>query len=351
MNIFFKKILAIDISDSSVEVLQMSKFLGITRVSFLSRLELDKGMVEKGRIKKTEELAAKLKEYLRGVSAKDVALALPDTVVFRHLFRFFGDADIKEGDVIAEVKKSSTIDIDKCHWDFFIQNIDGEKTVFFAAADKKVVDEYKKFLESIGLSPKMFDLNSFCALRATDIGSDEVLVVDLGGRYGSFSVFDGGVLQTTGLVGFGGDNFTEKLAGQLNVSRQQAGIFKMTAGFDVDKEDGKIFLALQEVLQPLITEIKKILNYCEENKKITIKKIILIGGSALIPKLDMYIFENFGIKTEIGRPIAGNLVLDYLRSGNVSGGVDAMFFSVTLGLAQKYLGVKSYADMGVNLLK
>ena len=62
MFLFPKKILAIDVSDSSIEILQMSQFLGKIKVSFLSRSELEEGIVEKGKILKKKQLVLKIKK-------------------------------------------------------------------------------------------------------------------------------------------------------------------------------------------------------------------------------------------------------------------------------------------------
>lgn len=354
MFLFPKKILAIDVSDSSIEILQMSQFLGKIKVSFLSRSELEEGIVEKGKILKKKQLVLKIKKYAGDIVRSEVAVALPDTIIFSHIFKFTGQEAISDKEIISEAKKTMPINFDDCYYDFFVQDINGEKIVFFAAALKKEVDEYKSVFKELNFVPRFFDLNSLCALRSLDIEHDGTLVVDIGGKYGVLSIFDNGLLQLTSVVNFGGENFTEKLSEKLNVSREQAEVFKMTYGFNPDKEDGRIFLVLQEVLQPLIDEIRKIINFYEADNKNSprrIKKIVLSGGSGLMSKLDEYIFENFGINAEIGRPQLGNLISEYLKSNNMENEIDTVFFAATLGLATRYLEVKSHFNTGVNLLK
>lgn len=353
MNFIPKKILAIDISDSSIEILQMSQFLGKIKVSFLSRSELERGIVEKGEILKKKQLILKIKKYAGDIAKSEVAIALPDTIVSSHIFKFSGQGATSNEEIISEAKKIMPIDFDKCYYDFFIQDIAGEKIVFFASALKKDVDEYKSVFEELNFIPKIFDLNSLCALRSLNFEYEGTLVVDFGGRCGVLSIFDDGLLRLTSIVNFGGENFTEKLSEKLNVPYEQAEIFKMTYGFDPNKEEGRIFLVLQEVVQPLIDEIRKTINSYEtnNNNKKKIKRIILSGGSGLMPKLDEYIFENFGIDTQIGRPQLGNLVSEYLKSNNIENEIDTIFFATTIGLATRCLGIKSHFDAGINLLK
>lgn len=351
MNFISRKILAIDISDSSIEILQMSQFLGKIRVSFLSRSELERGTVEKGEILKKKQLILKIKKYAGDIAKSEVAIALPDTIVSSHIFKFSGQGVISSEEIISEAKKAMPIDFDERYYDFFIQDIIGEKIVFFASALKKDVDEYKLVFEELNFTPKIFDLNSLCALRSLNFEYDETLVVDFGGRCGVLSIFDDGLLRLTSIVNFGGENFTEKLSEKLNVSYEQAEIFKMTYGFDSNKEEGRIFLVLQEVVQPLINEIRKTINSYETGNNKKIKRIILSGGSSLMPKLDEYIFENFGINTQIGRPQLGNLVSKYLKSNNMENEIDTIFFTATIGLATRCLGIKSHFDAGINLLE
>lgn len=351
MNFLPKKILAVDISDSSIEILQVSRFFGKIKASFLSRSEIAKGVVEKGKIVNRKQLVLKLKEYASGASTNKIALAIPDAIVTTHIFRFPKDRDIKKEDVLYEAMKVISIDLGKIYWDFDVMDVEDAKIAFFVSALKSDIDEYKMLFEELDMVPELFDLNSLCALRAIDIDYDDVLIVDIGGRYGVLSVFSGGSLQSVNLVNFGGENFTEQLSEKLNATYEQAEIFKMNVGFDADKEDGKVFLALEDVMQPLIDEMRKVINDYEEKNKKKIKKILLSGGSSLIPKLGEYIYENISIEAEIGRPRAGNIVLDYLKSNNVADGIDTIFFTTTLGLASQYFGERSDFDMGINLLK
>lgn len=352
MNIFPKKILAIDISDGSIEILQMSYFLGKSKVTFLSRLKLEKGIVEKGRILKRKELILKLREYCNGIKNAKVAVALPDTIVFNYIFKFPVGKSVSADEVASEAKRVLPIDLGESYFDFVSQDTGEGKEVFFAAALKKDIDEYKSVFKELNFVPEIFDLNSLCALRVIDPDSDDgALVFDLGGRFGALSIFSKRLLQLTDIVNLGGDDFTDKLSERLNVPYERAEFLKNTAGFDSDKEEGRIFLILQEVLQPLINEIRKIINFYEAKNKIKIQSIILSGEAVLIPKLDEYIFENFGIRAKIGEPHFKELVLNYLESNNIRSGIDQIFFAATLGLATKYLGVKTNFNMGINLLK
>lgn len=351
MNFLPKKILAVDISDSSIEILQVSQFLGKIKATFLSRSEIAKGVIEKGKIVNRKQLVLKLKEYASGASTNKVALAIPDAIVATHIFRFPKDKDIKKEDVLAEVMKVVSVDSGKIYWDFDVMDVDDAKIAFFVSALKSDIDEYKLLFEELDMVPELFDLNSLCALRAINIDYDDSLIVDIGGRYGVLSAFSDGLLQSVNLVNFGGENFTEKLSEKLNATYEQTEMFKMNVGFDADKEDGRVFLALEDVMQPLIDEMRKAINDYEEKNNKKIKKIILSGGSSLIPKLGEYIYENLSIEAEIGRPRSGNMVLDYLKSNNVAGGIDTIFFTTTLGLASKYFGERSDFDMGINLLE
>lgn len=351
MNIFPRKILAIDISDSSIEIMQMSQFLGKIKVTFLSRSELERGIVENGRIIGKKQLALKIKEYCGPSKKNKVALALPDSIVSSRVFRFPIDKKISDDEMVAEAKKVLPINAKDSYWDFNIKDIGGEKVVFFAVADKKDVDAYKSVLEEINLIPKIFDLNSLCALRAFDIEQDGVLVIDLGGRSTTLSILDKGYLQTINEVKFGGEYITEKISEKLNASREEAEALKMNVGFDTDKEDGKVFLVLEEILQSFVDEARKVINSYEGNDGKKIKKVILSGGTGTMPKLDEYVYENFGIHCEIVRPQMGDLVAEYLRANRVKNGIDTIFFAATLGLATKYLGVKTHFDASVNLLK
>lgn len=351
MSILPRKILAIDISDSSIEIMQMSQFLGRIKVTFLSRSELEKGIVENGRIIGKKQLALKIREYCGSLKKNKVALALPDGVVSSHIFRFSGDRKISKEDVLAEAKKVLPMEINDSYWDFNVQDVGGEKVVLFAVAGKKDVDTYKAIFEDKNFDLKVLDLNSLCVLRAFDFDREGVLFVDLGGWSTTLSILDGECLRAIDVVGFGGEDVTEKISDKLKVSREEAESLKMNIGFDTDKEDGKVFLALEEILQPFVDGMRKTINSYEGSSKRKIKKIILSGGTGTMPKLGEYIYENFGINCEMVRPQMSNLVSEYLKVNRAKNGIDTIFFATTLGLAAKYLGIKTRFDVSVNLLK
>lgn len=351
MNIFPNKILAIDISDSSIEIMQMSKFLGRVKVTFLSRSELEKGIVKDGKILGRKQLALKIKEYCGDSKKNKVALALPDSIVSSHIFKFPIDKKISEEDVLSEAKKILSINVASSYWDFSSQEIGGEKIIFFAIADKKDVDDYKHIFKEIDFTPEVFDLNSLCALRALDPEQDGTMVVDLGGRSTTLSILDKGCLQIIKEIRFGGEDITENISEKLKISREEAESLKMNIGIDANKEDGKAFLILEEVLQPFIDEARRVINSYERINNGKIKKIVLSGGTGTMPNLESYVYENFGIHCEVVRPKMGDLVSGYLKSNRVKDGIDNVFFATTLGLATKYLGVKTDFDISVNLLK
>lgn len=100
-----------------------------------------------------------------------------------------------------------------------------------------------------------------------------------------------------------GSSFTRSLSENLNVSLEKAEEIKKDFGLSPEKEQGKIFLILQKEAREIIDEIKKIENYFKNENNQSIEKIILTGGSALLPYFSEYLIENLQKSVIVGNPL------------------------------------------------
>ena len=89
----FKKIpFGLDISDFSIEVLQLQKRFGKLYLGSYNRTELEEGIIEEGKILKAEKLQEKIKEVLRDavpkrIDTSQLILSLPESKTFLYIFR------------------------------------------------------------------------------------------------------------------------------------------------------------------------------------------------------------------------------------------------------------------------
>lgn len=177
--------------------------------------------------------------------------------------------------------------------------------VLLTGAPQDLVQKYVEIFKKAGLSLLSLETESFAFIRSL-VGNDPspVAIVDIGAKKSNIVLVDRGIPFIARSVEVGGKNFTDSVARVLNVPVEQAEEIKRNIA---DSEAMNTLPALiKDNLTPLLNEIKYSLNVYRTRNEMTrpIEKIILTGGSALLPKLSDYFNEFFNLRTFLGDPWA-----------------------------------------------
>jgi type IV pilus assembly protein PilM len=370
VNFFFKSLLkpnkdfflsspllvAIDISDYSIEVFCINN-KGVT-ISFGGGL-LEEGVVYNGEIRDEERLKKALLQILleakpkslkqeKGIRIKGI-VSLPESKVFTQQLKITGEDSVLER-VKEEIRNKIPIPIEDLY--FYYQTISfvnkNEKMVLCVTVEKKTVDKYIEFLQSIDIDPIVFDLEGVALGRAVlstvpekNKNTKEILsemIVDIGARVTTISVFCNRELSLSVGVPFGGAYFTENIAKTLNISKEEAEKKKIMLGVD-----GEIREILSELLEKITEEIRNAESYYERTIGGKIQKIFLTGGSVIIPKILEYFKESLGEIVEIGNPLQKIKPVKELKES------EALIYANAIGLALRTVE-KDPIDGGFNLL-
>ncbi|OGY49394.1 MAG: hypothetical protein A3D39_00745 [Candidatus Buchananbacteria bacterium RIFCSPHIGHO2_02_FULL_39_17] len=310
-----KEIFGLDISDHSIEALVLRQGLfGRSRVTAYARTILRGEVVRNGLIKNPQKLSQAIIKLLasaqpQAIKAKKCILALPEAQVYSTIFKFPAALKPKEIRQSLPLKAEEVIPFKstEVYFDFkIIGRRQNDQEVFYAAVPAKILDSYLKLLQSLGLEPVAFDLESISlarALIAKAAGDQAVLLMDVGARTTNLNIFDNNGIRQSLVINIAGDRFTKAITQHLKIPFKDAEALKIKSGFDSEKEAGKILLILQNEFKRIIAETKKLMDFYQKRYQRKITKIILVGGSALLPKIDQYLAEDLGLKVEIGNPL------------------------------------------------
>ncbi|KKR49216.1 MAG: Type IV pilus assembly protein PilM [Candidatus Magasanikbacteria bacterium GW2011_GWC2_40_17] len=175
--------------------------------------------------------------------------------------------------------------------------------VFFTAAPKKLIASYTEIFKKAGLNLLSLDTESL-SLISSLIGKDlsPILLIDMGAAQTDFMMVENGVPVIFHSLKFGGGSFTKVLAKTLGLSLTEAEQSKR------DLRSEAVFPAIfNEPLAPIVEAIRYMLELYAKQKDGEVarpEKIILTGGSSLLPHLDTKISEIFSIKAYLGDPWA-----------------------------------------------
>jgi type IV pilus assembly protein PilM len=341
----------IDISDHSIELLQLDMEGNIV---VCARSVLEKGIVELAEIKDAERLGEVFRETLKKAGL-DVLMAkkrarikglfsLPESKAFIREFVFETRENLQER-LKERIKETIPITFEHLYWDYIeIGNQLKEARLLMVAVPRKVIDEYLRFFWAQGVDPVVFDIEAASIARALLSPQEHksgTAIIDMGAKTSIISIFNPKKdLNLSVSVFRAGNYFTQKIAEKLGISEQEAKQMKEELGFVKEP----VSSVLKECSAVLFKEIQDALKYYQDKFGFQTERIILTGGSALLPGIEEYFQKNFKEKVEIGKPLQNINSASFFPDDK-----QAMLFANVIGLAMRGLD-QDFIDAGINLL-
>jgi len=166
------------------------------------------------------------------------------------------------------------------------------------------------------------------------LGSEPVMIVDLGARATDFAVVQNEQIVLTRSIPSAGEAITRALTSALGLKPQQAEEYKKAYGVDESKLEGKIVEVVGPILDLVIKEIKKAISfYQEKNEFSKIERVVLAGGTADLPQIVNLFAKKLETQVEVGDPFQRVEKAEDVLTGVGRG--NASLYSVALGLAMK----------------
>jgi len=367
----------LDISDFSIEALQLKRYFKGVRVESYGRIKLEKGTVEDGEIFSKKELQKKIEELLENLKFKgpklpEVIFSLPESKIFLHIFELPANISAKElpRAIESEVLKTLPIDLSKLYFDF--QVISKKVTIqeiLYVAVEKRIVDDYLEVMDRVGLMPLALDIESASLARTfkSEVPlNGGMMILDIGARSTILTIFDQSAIRVSSIIKIAGNHFAKTISQKLNISFKEAEKLKRTHGLDEKRGEGRVMFILQNILNDILDKTKNLINFYQVKTNREIRKVLLVGGSSLIPKLISYFATNLNIETKLGdlstlypglkKKIQQKLFIkdiigpkDITKEQYIEERLHPVFFSNVIGLALRGLEIDPERD-GINLI-
>jgi len=289
----FDKSFGLDISDRSVEIIELEKFFRFSVVTY-GRVELPEGVIEDGKILDQNILAEKIKKLLKDakpkVSTNKVILSLPESQVFVHCFTV--DSKLKSGALSSIITEKASlalpINIDKTYWDFIEKPLADktQKLIMFIGVPKDVANSYVKFCNSIGLEVVSLCVESLSLARTILKSSPkQSLIMDIGSKATNISFFDSNdKISMSVTIPVAGESMTEAVNNGLKLEKAEAEALKIKLGFKNDKEN-TVRPIILPVMEEILKETKEAIEYYERTFNQKLDDVYIIGGGAMLPAI------------------------------------------------------------------
>lgn len=310
----------LDISDYSIEIISLKGSFQKPRLLAIGRKVLEPGAVQDTQILDREILKKTLSELIKlpkfgKIKTNKFIFSLPESKSFILTFELPKDLRKKEEleFIKSEVRTNLPFKIEDLYIDFKIREKAGTKEVLLVAAPKIIVNNYLEVFESLKLQPLAIEIESLSIARSLIREPNlTILIADIGARTTNFSIFDKNELRFSSTIEIAGNKFTKGLAEGLKISLDEAENLKIEVGLNPKIKEGKIFSILKKEIQAIILEIKNIEKYFQKKENKEFGKIILTGGSAVLPNLCNYLSKELEKPVIIGDPWA-KINIDILK--------------------------------------
>lgn len=273
-----------------------------------------------------------------GVSSHDVAIALPEPLVFTRTIKFplLTDAEIASA-VKWEAEQYIPIPINEAiiQHTVLLRNEKAtppEVLVLLVAAPRVTVEKYTKVVSFAGLNPISVETELLALTRALAPPARTVLLVDLGAASTNIAIARDTLLSFSRSISMAGDAFTRAVSQGLGLTAPQAEEYKKTYGLEATQLEGKVKGALDPVIRLVVDEIKKAISYYQTEEKGEVPGAMIIsGGSSGMPEIINLMTSLLGIEVLIANPFK-NVKTDIETAKKLS--PYAPLYSVAIGLAE-----------------
>ncbi|MFQ5581199.1 MAG: type IV pilus biogenesis protein PilM [Mariprofundaceae bacterium] len=254
-------------------------------------------------------------------STRNVALAVSGNAVIIKTVTMPTATEFElETQIEFEADQHVPYDIDDVFLDFQIQgevqNEPENMEVVLTACKREVIEDYQLVLSEAGLTAKCVDCAVFALENAAEIvGESEVVeggmdtvegadaqvnaLINIGANLININVLINGQMAFVRDQFYGGQNLTEEIQKEHNISYQAAEQMKQENFSGISPE------ALERFYVGLTSELVRSLDfYTANHAEFPVQKLILSGGSALIPGIATELEQRLGIEASVVRPFS-----------------------------------------------
>ena len=341
-----KPVLGLDISSTSVKLLELSRHGDRYRVETYAVRALPPNAVVEKNINDQEAVAEVIKAMVKQskTKLKHAAVAVAGSAVITKVIDMPAGLsdDAMETQISLEADQYIPFPVVEVAIVFEVQgesprNPD-QVEVLLAACRRENVEMRANVLELADLTPEKVDVEAYSMERAYELIADQledqdgqvVAIIDVGATMTTLSVLVDGKTVYTREQLFGGKQLTEEIQRRYGLSMEEAGLAKKQGGLPDDYESEVLGPFKEAVVQQVTRSLQFFFSASQYND---VDYIILAGGVASMDGLVGLIEEKLGTQTVVANPFAGMSVSS--RVNAVALANDAPSLMIATGLAMR----------------
>ena len=338
-----KGLIGVDISSTSVKLLELSKKNDRYFVESYAVVPLSEGSVVEKNILNPEVVGDALERAVNLADPKssNVAFAIPTSMVITKIIEMDADmtGDEREIQIRMDAEQYIPFPLDEASLDFEVlpERLPNPNRVQvqLVATRTENVEVRCETLELAGLTPKIADVESFAVENAfkifadtLPIGANTVAILDIGHTTTTLSVLQDGKSIYHREQVFGGKQLTQEIQNRYGLSFEEAGRAKKGHVLPDDYESE----VLEPFLEAVVQQASRSLQFFFSSSQFSeIDHILLAGGNANIPNLAKLLQQKLGYRVTVANPFLQMNISPKIDMKKIES--DAPAFLVACGLA------------------
>jgi type IV pilus assembly protein PilM len=341
-----KKAFGLDIGISTIKAVEVS--LSGSEVKLTACImspSPPKGIISESQSDE-EEMAKALKKVAEdaGISNKNVNIALPDNQAYSKVIEmpYLSDRELASA-IYWEAEQYMPIPLSTASLSWHViskpaaASSSEKMKVLMVGAPTNVVKKYQKIITMAGFVINTLETEILATIRALTFYlppniNTPTIIVNIGDVSTSLAIVVRNNILFTYSLPVGGAAVNRAISADFGLTEAQAEEYKRTYGIKKGAIGNRIGSATEPILESIIAEVKKaIVYYSEKNSNSKIEQVILSGGTAKLPGIDIFFADALGIETVIGNPWKN------ISSNNIPKEIlgNAPAYSIGVGLALK----------------
>ena len=348
-NLFGKKsksLLGVDISSTSVKVLELSRNDDRYRVEAYASEPLPPNAVVEQGINNDEEVGEAIRRAIAKSrsSAKLAALAVAGSSVITKTIQM--SSSLSDNEMETQIRLDADqyipypLDEVALDWERLESPANNKEVVMvlLAACRTETVERRKDVVEYADLQATVIDIEAFCTERAFSLIKEQldgdnvqtVGVLDIGATMTTLNVIHKGASIYTREQLFGGRQLVEDIMRRYGLNEDEAALARNGDGLPDDYEP--------EVLEPfraaVVQQASRSLQFFYSSSQFNdIDYLILAGGTALLPGLEDKIRTELGLSVMVANPFRHMTLAKNVNAAALH--ADAPSLMVACGLAMR----------------
>jgi len=307
-----KALTGLDIGSSSIKIVHLKETGKGYRLLNMGIRPLPQEVIVDGAVMDAGVISDTLREILREMKIKvrDVAISVSGhSVIIKKIKVQEMTEDELEKNIQFEAEQYVPFDASEVNMDFVILGTaDGKMEVLLVVVKKDVINELTTVVTDSGLNPVVVDVDAFALQNMYETNyvmnpEDVVALVNVGASTTNINIIRDGMSIFTRDISVGGNQFTEAIQKQLQVSYDEAEQLKKgeAAG---EKGPEEVIPIMWVISDNLAQEIQRSLDFFNSsNPDIQISRVSLCGGGSKVESVIRAVEQRLGIQVEMVNPL------------------------------------------------